>query len=353
LKVLVTGTEGYLGCPLVPRLVRAGHEVIGLDTGFYKDGWLFNGVAHTPRTLVKDLRLVTPADLAGVEAVVHMAELSNDPLSQLRPGITYEINHRGTLRLAEVAKAAGARRFVYMSSCSVYGVATEDRVSEESALNPQTAYAECKALVERDLPALAGDDFSPTYLRNATVFGASPRQRFDLVLNNLAGLAWTTKRITMTSDGTPWRPLVHVEDVGKAIECVLAAPREVVHDQVFNVGDNALNYQVRDIAEIVAGVFPGCEVSFGDLGGDNRSYRVAFDKINATLPGFGCEWDAERGARQLRAVFERVGLTGEVFNAAPFTRLKALERLIATGQLDAQLFWTALEAEVPPRVGAA
>lgn len=347
MKVLVTGTDGYLGCLLVPRLVRAGHEVVGLDTGFYKAGWLYNGVRHTPRTLVKDLRDATADDFEGVDAVVHMAELSNDPLGELKPGITHEINHRGTLHLAELARRAGVERFVYMSSCSVYGVATEADVTEESPCNPQTAYAECKTLVERDLAPMAGDDFSPTFMRNATVFGASPRQRFDLVLNNLAGLAWTTGKIAMTSDGSPWRPLVHAEDLGKSIECALAAPREVVHNQVFNVGDNAQNYQIRQIAEIVADVFPGCELTFGEQGSDNRSYRVSFDKINSRLPGFGCEWDAERGARQLRSVFERIGLTQEVFTAPPFTRLKMLEQLMATAQLDEDFRWVALEADVP------
>lgn len=353
MKVLVTGTDGYLGCLLAPRLMRAGHDVTGLDTGFYKGGWLYNGVRATPRTLVKDLRDATIEDFEGMDAVVHMAELSNDPLGELKPGITHEINHRGTLRLAELAQQAGVQRFVYMSSCSVYGVATAADVTESSPTNPQTAYAECKTLVERDLAPMAGDDFSPTFLRNATVFGASPRQRFDLVLNNLAGLAWTTGRIAMTSDGSPWRPLVHAEDVGKAIECVLAAPREVVHGQVYNVGDDAQNYQVREIAEIVAEVFPGCQLTFGDQGADNRSYRVSFAKINSELPGFSCEWDAERGARQLRSVFERIGMTDDVFNAPPFTRLKMLERLIATAQIDDDFYWRAVDAEVPAMVAGA
>jgi nucleoside-diphosphate-sugar epimerase len=346
-KVLVTGTDGYLGCPLVPRLTRAGHEVIGLDTGYYRDGWLFNGVAVTPHTRIADLRSATAEDFVGIDAVVHMAELSNDPLGELLPGITHEINHRGSLHLAELAKAAGVRRFIYMSSCSVYGVAADEVVDETSPVNPQTAYAECKTLVERDLSPLADDGFSPTFLRNATAFGASPRQRFDLVLNNLAGLAWTTGRIAMTSDGTPWRPLAHVEDIGKAIECALAAPRDVVHDQIFNVGADDQNYQIRYIAEIVADVFPGCELSFGELGGDNRSYRVSFEKIHRDLPGFACEWDAERGARQLRGVFERIGLTEALFLATPFTRLRALEHLMATGQLDANLYWNVVGADAP------
>ena len=228
MKVLVTGTEGYLGSLLPSLLMQRGHEVIGVDTGFYKVGWLYHGTEVTALTLNKDIRQITAEDLQGVEAIVHMAELSNDPTGQLSPNITYDINHKGSVRLASLAKAAGIRRFVYMSSCSVYGVATDGDVTEETPVNPQTAYAECKTLVERDLQAMADDSFSPTFLRNATAFGASPRMRFDIVLNNLAGLAWTTKEIKMTSDGTPWRPLVHALDICKAIVCSLEAPRDIV-----------------------------------------------------------------------------------------------------------------------------
>ncbi|XPM55000.2 MAG: SDR family oxidoreductase [Leptolyngbya sp. IPPAS B-1204] len=223
MKVLVTGTEGYLGCLFAPLLLERGHEVTAVDTGFYKVGWLYNGTQSTAKTLTKDIRHITLEDLQGMDAVVHMAELSNDPTGQLAPHITYEINHKGSVRLAELAKQAGVRRFVYMSSCSVYGVATEGDVTEESPINPQTAYAECKALVERDVKPMADDDFSPTFMRNATAFEL-PRMRFDIVLNNLAGLAWTTKEIKMTSDGTPWRPLVHALDIAKALICVLEAP---------------------------------------------------------------------------------------------------------------------------------
>jgi nucleoside-diphosphate-sugar epimerase len=304
-------------------------------------GWLYHGLDRTPTTLVKDLRTVTADDMAGFDAVVHMAELSNDPTGELRPGITHEINHQGSVRLAQLARDAGVQRFVYMSSCSVYGVA-DGEVNEQSPVNPQTAYAECKTLVERDLGPMASDGFSPTFMRNATAFGASPRMRFDIVLNNLSGLAWTTKKIQMISDGSPWRPLVHALDIAKAIECVLAAPREAVHGQIFNVGDTAQNYRVRQIAEIVADVFPGCELTFGD-GSDNRSYRVSFEKINSQLPGFSCEWNAERGARQLRSVFEAIDMSDEVFKAPPFTRLKRLEELLATKQLDQDFYWA-----VPP-----
>ncbi|PMB53462.1 NAD-dependent dehydratase [Fischerella thermalis CCMEE 5201] len=339
MKILVTGTEGYLGSLLPPLLIQKGHEVIGVDTGFYKVGWLYNGTELTAKTLNKDIRHITLEDLQGVEAVVHMAELSNDPTGQLAPNITYDINHKGSVRLANLAKEAGVRRFVYMSSCSVYGVATEGDVTEESPVNPQTAYAECKTLVERDVKLLADDDFSPTFMRNATAFGASPRMRFDIVLNNLAGLAWTTKEIKMTSDGTPWRPLVHALDICKAIVCTLEAPRDIVHNQIFNVGDTANNYRVKEIAEIIADTFPGCKLSFGEQGADNRSYRVAFEKINSVLPGFKCDWNAQLGAKQLFDLFTKIDMTEEVFLSRGFTRLKQLEYLIRTQQIDQDFFW--------------
>jgi nucleoside-diphosphate-sugar epimerase len=258
----------------------------------------------------------------------------------LSPTITYEINHQGSVRLATLAKERGIERFVYTSSCSVYGVA-DGTVDETSPVDPQTAYAECKAMVERDVGALAGDDFSPTFLRNATAFGASPRMRFDIVLNNLAGLAWTTGEIAMTSDGTPWRPLVHALDIGQAIALALEAPRERVHNQVLNVGATEQNYRVRDIAEIVSEVFTGCKLSFGEPSADNRSYRVGFDKIREVLPGFECEWDARRGARQLHDVFSRIDMPGETFHGRPFTRLKQLQYLLRTSQIDEHFFWTA------------
>jgi nucleoside-diphosphate-sugar epimerase len=340
MKVLVTGTEGYLGSLLPPLLVERGHEVIGVDTGFYKVGWLYNGTNLTAKTLNKDIRNITAEDLEGVEAIVHMAELSNDPTGQLSPTITYDINHKGSVRLATIAKEAGVRRFVYMSSCSVYGVATEGDVTEESPVNPQTAYAECKTLVERDVKPLADDNFSPTFMRNATAFGASPRMRFDIVLNNLAGLAWTTKEIKMTSDGTPWRPLVHALDIGKSIACALEAPRDIIHNQIFNVGDTSNNYRVKEVAEIIADVFTGCALSFGEQGADNRSYRVSFEKINSTLPGFKCDWNARRGAEQLYNLFQQIDMTKETFESRGFTRLKQLEYLIRTQQIDKDFFWT-------------
>jgi nucleoside-diphosphate-sugar epimerase len=343
MKLLLTGVEGYIGCLLAPYLQARGHDIVGLDTGYYRDGWLFSDrtlVPGFPRTINRDIRQIQAEDVQGVDAVVHLAELSNDPLGENVPELTYQINHLASLRLAELAKAAGVKRFVYTSSCSVYGVANGDEpMTELSPTNPQTAYAKCKTLVERDVSALAGRDFSPTFLRNATAYGASPRMRFDIVLNNLCGIAATTGKIVMTSDGTPWRPLVHVLDICEAIACALEAPQDAVHNQIFNVGHDADNYQVREIAQIVADVYPGCELTFGQAGGDNRSYRVSFDKIHAQLPGFQCAWDARKGARQLHDVYERIGIDAATFDARPFTRLKQLKYLSASGQIDDQFFW--------------
>ena len=344
MRVLVTGVDGYIGAVLGPRLLEHGFDVVGVDCGFYRDGWLYNDPRPRPLTCTKDVRRITATDLKGFDAVVHLAELSNDPLGELNERTTYEINHLGSVTLARACKEAGVPRFVYTSSCSVYGAAKDggDR-NEQSAPNPQTAYARCKVLVERDVGALADTHFSPVFLRNATAFGASPRMRFDIVLNNLAGFAWTTKEIRMTSDGTPWRPLVHVEDICQAIILALEAPREAVHNEIFNIGDDDQNYRIREIAVIVGQVFDGCTVTFGRPSGDNRSYRTSFDKIRRHLPGFECRWPAELGARQLRAIFERVGMTEEMFFFRGFTRLEQLKHLIATRQIDADFCWSPLE----------
>jgi nucleoside-diphosphate-sugar epimerase len=339
MNILVTGTEGYLGSLLAPLLMKRGHTVTGLDSCFYGDRSLFQSNTPSPRRITKDLRNVEAADFAGIDAVVHMAELSNDPAGQLAPNITYDINHKGSVHLAQLAKSAGVRRFVYMSSCSVYGVADSDYVNETSPVNPQTAYAVCKTLVEKDLQPMADKTFSPTFLRNATAYGASPRMRFDIVLNNLAGLAWTTKEIKMTSDGSPWRPLVHGLDIAQAITLILEAPVEAIHNEIFNIGDTEHNYTVRQIAEIVAGVFAGCKLSFGPPSPDNRSYRVNFDKIHKHLPGFKSAWDAQKGAEQLYSLFARIDMTPELFQARTFTRLKQLEYLLRTKQLDESFFW--------------
>lgn len=339
MRVLLTGSDGYLGCLTAVDLLRAGHEVIGVDTGYYRSGWLYAGLPESPRTLVRDVRTLTADDLAGVDAVVHMAELSNDPLGALLPDITYSINHAGSVSLARAARAAGVGRFVYTSSCSVYGIA-EGVVDETSPVSPQTAYAECKVLVERDLTDMADESFTPVFLRNATAYGASPRMRFDIVVNNLTGLAHTTGRITMTSDGTPWRPLVHALDIATAVRCALEAPADTVRGQAFNVGSDEQNHRVRDLAAMVAAAYPGCEVTLGPNGGDDRSYRVSFAKIAEQLPGFRCQWDVERGVDQLRAVFSKVDLDAATFSGRGHTRLAQLTHLIGTGQVDAELFWT-------------
>lgn len=339
MKVFLTGSDGYIGTVLAPMLLEQGHEVIGCDTGFHRVGWLYNGVAQSARTLVKDIRNITVEDLKGCDAVVHLAELSNDPVGQLLPNITYDINHKGSVSLAEKAIKAGVRRFVYFSSCSVYGASSEKAQDENGNTQPLTAYAECKLLVENDLKKMASSTFAPTYLRNATAYGASPRQRFDIVVNNLAGLAWTSKQIKMDSDGTPWRPLVHILDISQAACCALAAPIDVIHNETFNVGDNAENYQVRDVAKIIGETFPGCEVSFGTKGGDKRDYKVDFTKINTKLPGFKTKWTVRKGAEQLLEVFQRIGMTKELFESPGHTRLKRIQQLLATKQIDNDFFW--------------
>lgn len=341
MRVLVTGADGYVGALLGPYLMERGLTVVGLDTGFYRQGWLYPMAGPRPQMLTKDIREITVDDLAGFDAVAHLAELSNDPLGQQDPALTMEINHKGSVQLADTARRAGAKRFVYMSSCSVYGVGKPDDILDErSPVNPQTAYAHCKVNVEQDVSAMTGEDFSPCFLRNATAYGASPRQRFDIVLNDLCGLAWTTKAITLTSDGTPWRPLVHALDMCQAVWRSLTAPPDVIAGQIFNVGSNAQNYRVREIAEIVAAEFPGCALSIGESSADNRSYRVNFDKITQILPEFQCEWTAQKGARQLRTMFERIGLTTEMFRADPYTRLKMLMSHRRHGLVDSKLYWT-------------
>lgn len=346
MRVLVTGADGYIGAVLAPHFMARGHDVTGLDAGFYRSGWLYNDLLPRPRMVTRDIRLIEQNDLLGYDAVVHLAELSNDPLSSHNRENTFDINHRGSMRIAKSAKAAGVRRFLYASSCSVYGAGAGEIKTETSAPNPQTAYAECKVLCEQGLAELADANFTVTCLRNATAFGTSPRMRFDIVLNNLAGLAWTAGEIAMESDGTPWRPLVHVLDICRAFELVLDAPAERVQSQIINVGADDQNYQIRAIAETVQQVFPECQISFGERSTDNRSYRVSFSKIQKILPDFACDWSAERGVKQLRAVFEKIAMDRSVFDAAPFTRLKQLKQLLATEQIDGRLFWRPVDQPV-------
>jgi len=343
MKLLITGTEGYIGARMAPILAARGHEVTGLDTGFYRDGCLYLdpvGMPTAPRTLYKDLRTLEPQDFEGFDAVVHLAELSNDPLGENRPEITFKINHEGSVSIAKAAKEAGVKRFVYASSCSVYGVGSGgDFLDETSPPNPQTAYAQCKVKVERDTKALSDADFCVTYLRNATAYGPSPRMRFDIVLNDLCALAWTQKKIAMVSDGSPWRPIVHIEDIIDAVRCALEAPTAAVNGEIFNVGSTTENYRIRELADIVAQAFPGCEVSAGPPSADNRSYRVKFDKIASKLPGFKARWTARRGAEELRDLFKRVDFSAQTYGFRAFTRLKQLKYLQRTGQINDDLFW--------------
>lgn len=327
---------------MAPYLANAGHDVVGLDTGYFREAQLGAAPFAGFRTITKDVRLVTRDDLDGIDAVIHLAGLSNDALGELSRRVTFDINHRATMRLAALCKSAGISRFVYASSCSIYGKSSAEVVDESSPFDPQTDYAVCKMLDERELSDLADDAFSPTFLRNATAYGASPRMRFDLVVNNLAALAWTTNRIAMVSDGTPWRPIVHVLDICGAFKAALEAPREAVHDRVFNVGRTDENYQIRDIAAAIAKVFPNCEVSFGKSDPDQRSYRVSFDRVMTELPGFSCKWDLIKGATQLRQLYEQTGMTEDLFRHRPFTRIKQLQYLLTTSQIDAEFHWTRL-----------
>jgi nucleoside-diphosphate-sugar epimerase len=343
MRVFVTGVNGYIGAILAPYLMERGIDVVGLDVGYYRDGWLYSDnerLRWQPRTINADLRDIQPHYLEGCDAVAHLAELSNDPLGQNNPEVTHEINHKGSVALAEIARAAGIRRFVYTSSCSVYGAGTGEFLDETTAPNPQTAYAECKVLVERDVGAMRGDDFCPVFLRNATAYGPSPRMRFDIVLNDLCAMAHTVKRIAMTSDGSPWRPVVHVDDICEAVYRALIAPDEAVGGKVFNVGSTGENYRVRELAQIVAEEFPGCELTVGQSSGDNRSYRVNFDKIHRELPGFACRNTARAGASQLRRLFERIEMDPDTYRFRAFTRLKQLKYLQSTRQVDARLRWS-------------
>jgi nucleoside-diphosphate-sugar epimerase len=338
-KVLLTGADGYIGVRMGDVLLNAGHDVTGLDTGFHRVGWLYNSDDRRPQMLTKDTRAITVDDLAGYDAVVHLAELSNDPVGELNQDVTYKINHHGTVALARAAKQAGVERFVHMSSCSVYGASGDKPSREGDPTEPLTSYARCKVLVEQDVSALAGDTFSPTFMRNATAYGASPRQRFDLVVNDLAATAFVFREIRMLSDGTPWRPFAHISDISRAVACALAAPREAIHNEIFNVGSSEQNYQIRQIAQVISDLVPGCTLQVGDSSADARNYRADFTKIHEQLPGFSCEWDVERGAKDILDVFARIGFDEDLYRWRGHTRIKQIKHLLATGQIDDDLLW--------------
>ncbi len=342
MKILVSGDKGYIGTVLMPMLQAVGHEVWGLDADLYQN-CTFGAFTPDWPSLRKDLRDVELSEVRGFDAIIHLAALSNDPLGNLSPELTYEINHEGSAKLANLAKQAGIKRFLFSSSCSTYGAAGDEFLKEEAGFNPVTPYGHSKVLAEQDIAKLADGNFSPTFLRNATAYGVSPRLRFDIVLNNLVAWACTTKRIFLKSDGTPWRPIVHVEDICRAFIAALSAPIEVVHNRAFNVGLTRENYRISELAEIVKETVPGCVVEYAqDAGPDKRCYRVDFSLIEQVLPSFQPQWDARKGAAQLYETYKSVGLRVDDFEGPRYNRIDQIRQLLTTQQLDRKLRWQVL-----------
>ena len=338
-RVLITGHNGYIGSVMAPHFLQSGLEVVGLDTGYFEQCTFVPDKATMP-TIRKDIRDLVPSDLKGCDAIVHLAALSNDPIGNLVAGWTEEINCQASIRLAELAKEAGIRRYLFSSSCIMYGMSTASVVTEESPLDPKTEYARSKVIAEQGISKLADDNFSPSFLRNGTIYGVSSRMRFDTVLNDLVGTAVTTKQVKLFSDGKPWRPVIHVADVASAFLTVLQAPLADVHNQAFNTGANHLNHQVIELAEIVTKTVPGCTLEvLAQPGADQRTYKADFGKFAKVFPKFEWKWDAVKGAQELYETFERIDLTREMFTDKRFTRLKWLRHLLDTKQLNDKLRW--------------
>lgn len=339
MRTLVTGHQGYIGTVLVPMLQANGHEVVGLDTDLYARCTFMGSIPAIPM-LRKDIRDLDLNDVTGFDAVIHLAALSNDPLGNINPDLTYDINYRASVRLAELAKQAGVSRYLFASSCSTYGAAGDDMLTEEADFNPVTPYGRSKVMVEQEVSKLADDDFSPTFLRNATAYGVSPRHRFDIVLNNLTAWAYTTGLVYLKSDGSPWRPIVHIEDISRAFIAILNAPRAAIHNEAFNIGRNDENYRIRELAEIVAETVPASRVEYAEgAEPDTRTYRVDFSKIARVLPEFQPQWTARRGAQELYEAYRQSEITLEEFEGAKYKRIDHIKLLLADNLLGADLRW--------------